>query len=85
MDRTVRIAVIVACTAVTLAAIVVTTVVVRNSTSTDSKEAASGRSKVEDACEEAQLKLLKGEVTDPIERGSLVTAANWYCDRNNEP
>ena len=94
MDRAVRVAVIVACIAVTLAAIVITTVVVtrsfqsqspkesaktENTTPADSKEATSGHSKVEEACEEAQLKLLKGEVTDPVERGSLATAANRYC------
>ncbi len=94
MDRAVKIAVIVACAAVTLAAIIITVVDVtlsfqsqpseesaktENTTPADSKEAASGRSKVEEACEEAQLKLLKGEVTDPIERGSLATAANRYC------
>ena len=101
MDRTVRIAIIVACTAVTLAAIgsVLTTVVVARSlqerpteepaktadaTPTDSKEAASGRSKVEEACEEAQLELLRGEVTDPGERVNLVADVNRYCEERTE-
>ena len=102
MDRTVRIAIIVACTAVTLAAIgsVLTTVVVARSlqerpteepaktadaTPTDSKEAASGRSaEVEEACEEAQLKLLQGEVTDPGERVNLVADVNRYCEERTE-
>ena len=101
MDRTVRIAIIVACIAVTVAAIgsVVTTVVVTRSlqerpteesaktadtTPTDSKEAASGRSKVEEACEEAQLKLLQGEVTDPGERVNLVADVNRYCEERTE-
>jgi hypothetical protein len=101
MDRTVRIAIIVACIAVTVAAIgsVVTTVVVTRSlqerpteessktadtTPTDSKEAARGRSKVEEACEEAQLKLLQGEVTDPGERVNLVADVNRYCEERPE-
>jgi hypothetical protein len=91
MDRTIRIAIIVACIAVTIAAIgsVVTTVVVtrdlqerstEDATPTDSKEAASRRSKVEVACEEAQLKLLQGEITDPGERVNLVADVNRYCE-----
>lgn len=86
MDRTVRIAIIAACIAVTVAAIVITTVVVMGSfQNAPTEEAAKTEdttptdSKVEEACEEAQLKLLRGEVTDPIDRGSLATAANRYC------
>jgi hypothetical protein len=102
MDRTVRIAIVVACIAVTVAAIgsMLTTVVVvtrdlqerpteesaktEGATPTDSKEAASRRSRVEEACEEAQLKLLQGEVTDPGERVNLVADVNRYCEERTE-
>jgi uncharacterized protein with FMN-binding domain len=55
-----------------------------DTTPTDSKQAASGSSKVEEACEEAQLKLLKGEVTDPGERLNLKQDVNAYCKETTE-
>ena len=93
MDRTVRIAIIAACIAVTVAAIVITTVVVMSSfQNAPTEEAAKTEdttptdSKVEEACEEAQLKLLKGEVTDPGERLSLTADVDRYCkDKTESP
>jgi len=97
MERTVRIAIIVACVAVTVAAIVVTTLVVTRSLydrptegaakSEDAKpedETASGTSKIQDACEAAQLKLLRGEVTDPGERLALGADVSRYCKEKTD-
>ncbi len=93
MDRSVRIAIIVACLAITVAAIVVTVFVVVRTVqdrpvvgSTESEAApadpigAVGDSKkVQEACESGRLKLIKGEVTDPGERMSLRADLNKYC------
>jgi hypothetical protein len=106
MDRTVRIAIIVACVAVTVAAIVVTTLLVsrtfedrprvqdrpvvdsaksEDTTPTDPNVFASEPSTLKDACEAAQLKLLKGEVTDPGERLSLNANIDRYCKDKTSP
>jgi hypothetical protein len=81
MDRIVNIAIIVACIAATLAAIVITTVVVTLSLQDRPTEEAA---EVEKACEDAQLKLLRGEVTDPGERLDLGVDVNKYCKESTE-
>lgn len=98
MDRTVRIAIIVACVTITLAAIVLTTVVVTRSlqgrppegsaktedTTVPDPKTASGSSKVQEACEAARLKLLQGEVTSALDRGALRGDVALYCEDKTE-
>ncbi len=45
-------------------------------------KAASGSSKVQEACEAARLKLLQGEVTDFSERVALDQHVEKYCEGN---
>jgi hypothetical protein len=65
--------------------VVVTSRSPSDQSTSDPAVATSGSSKIQQACEDAQLKLLKGEVTNTSERFNLTEDVNRYCKDKTTP